>query len=156
MDIVFDGSWTASASDTEAGCLVIVSKRDSAQVLLMGFEILEVTGRISNFLRRRISGASKVTPLDPIGLRRNLSSFWGAILSEHLMRVHDHITMDKSDVVAYTAWRYETLVAWGEASAAREIALASKISVHTIHRRLQLARHRGILKSPGAGARLGG
>ena len=94
-------------------------------------------------------------PLDPIGLRSNLSSTWGSLLTEHVVLIHKYLDRDQSDVVSYTAWRYATLTAWGESSAARELSLDMKISVNTIRTRLQLARERGILTAPGAGARLG-
>jgi len=76
-------------------------------------------------------------------------------MTQHLLLVHDHLNRNSDDVVAYTAWRYDTLTAWGEASAARELALEMKMSVHTIHYRIKLARRKGLLPSPGTGARLG-
>jgi hypothetical protein len=76
-------------------------------------------------------------------------------MTEHVISIHNHLDRDQSDVVAYTAWRYATLTAWGESAAARELSLDMKISVNTIRTRLQLARERGILAAPGAGARLG-
>ena len=147
--------FTASASETEAGYLLLLSKTQRDQIDLLGFELLEISGRIPTYLRKCLSQPHTDLPLDPIGLRSNLSSAWGSILTEHVILIHKYLDRDQSDVVAYTAWRYATLTAWGESAAARELSLDMKISVNTIRTRLQLARERGILTAPGAGARLG-
>ena len=155
MEIEFAGDFTASAAETEAGYLLLLSKTQRDQIDLLGFELLEISGRISTYLRKWLSQPHTALPLDPIGLRSNLSSTWGSLLTEHVILIHKYLDRDQSDVVAYTAWRYSTLTAWGESAAARELSLDMKISVNTIRTRLQLARERGILTAPGAGARLG-
>ena len=155
MEIEFAGDFTASASETEAGYLLLLSKTQRDQIDLFGFELVEISGRVPTYLRRRLSQTQTPLPLDPIGLRSNLSSTWGSLLTEHVILIHKYLDRDQSDVVAYTAWRYATLTAWGESAAARELSLDMKISVNTIRTRLQLARERGILTAPGAGARLG-
>jgi hypothetical protein len=155
MEIEFAGDFAASASETEAGYLLLLSKTQKDQIDLLGFEFVEIGGRISTYLRKQLGQTNATIPLDPIGLRGNLSSTWGSIMTEHLISIHKHQDRDQSDVVAYTAWRYATLTAWGESAAARELSLDMKISVNTIRTRLQLARERGILTAPGAGARLG-
>jgi len=156
VEIEFLGQWAASASETTAGSLIILSEVKQSEILLQGLKILEFRGRVSIFLRETIKSASGLDPLDPLEVRRNLSSGWGAIMTQHLFEVHKHLDRDPSDVVSDTAWKYSTLVAWGEASAARELSLKTKTSVHTIHYRLKLARDKGILNSPGPGSRLGG
>jgi hypothetical protein len=155
VEIEFGGDFTASASETEAGYLLLLSKTQRDQIDLLGFELLEISSRISTHLRKWLSQPHTALPLDPIGLRSNLSSTWGSLLTEHVILIHKYLDRDQSDVVAYTAWRYATLTAWGESAGARELSLDMKISVNTIRTRLQLARERGILTAPGAGARLG-
>jgi len=155
MEIEFDGDFAASASETEAGYMLLLSKTPKNQIDLLSFELVEIGGRISTYLRKQLSQTRSNVPLDPIGLRGNLSSTWGSIMTEHVISIHKYLDRDQSDVVADTAWRYATLTAWGESAAARELSLDMKISVNTIRTRLQLARERGILSSPGAGARLG-
>ena len=155
MHLEFDESVAASASETEAGYLLLLSKTHQEQIDLMACEVVEISGRISSYLKRKLEVPRSNIPLDPIGLRANLSTSWGSLMTQHILAMHHHLDRDQSDVVAYTAWRYETLTAWGESSAARELSLEMKISVNTIRTRLQLARERGILASPGAGARLG-
>jgi hypothetical protein len=85
-----------------------------------------------------------------------MSSEWGTILTEHLFRVLSNYNddVDEADVVALTAWYYQNLINWGEASAARELSLRWKVPVRTMQNRLRLARDRGILHSPGRGSRL--
>jgi hypothetical protein len=156
VKIEFSGNWAASASETTAGYLIIISQMSESKILLQGIKLLEFRGRISTFLKDAIKNASGLDPLDPLEARKNVSSEWGALMTQHLFEVHRHFNRDPSDVVADTAWKYSTLVAWGEASAARELSLRTKTSVHTIHYRLKLARDKGILKSPGPGSRLGG
>ena len=155
MEIEFNGEWAISASETEAGYLVIYSRTRKDFIDLARVEILEIKGAVSAFLKRSITLMQSVSPLDPLGMRSNLSSAWGAILTQHLLQVHHHLDRDSADVVSYTAWRYQTLTDWGEASAARELALDMNISVNTIRTRLQLARERGIIPAPGQGARFG-
>ena len=155
MDIEFSEDFAASASETTAGLLILLSRTVKDQIQLVLVKNVEVKGRISAYLKSEINAANSLLPLDGVSLRVNISSEWGAFMTEHIMQVHDHLERDSSDVVAYTAWRYETLTAWGETSAARELSLVMKIPVTTIHNRLRLARERGILTAPGAGARLG-
>jgi hypothetical protein len=155
VEIEFAGEWVASASETEAGYLLLLSKTHRDQIELMRCEILEITGRTNTYLRKLLALPHPNLPLDTIGLRANLSSSWGSLLTRHLIEIHKYLDRDQSDVVAHTAWRYATLTAWGESAAARELSLDMKISVNTIRTRLQLARERGILTAPGAGARLG-
>ena len=148
-------SYAASATETSAGALILISRTIKDRIDLLLVQNLELKGKTQAYLRRQIDFAKELQPLDGISIRQNLSSEWGSLLTQHLMRVHHQLDRDDSDIVAYTAWRYGTLTAWGEASAAREIALDLKTSIHTIHYRLKLARDKGILTSPGAGARLG-
>ena len=155
MEIAFDDVWAASASETEAGYLLLLSRTHGDQILLVRFEVVEISGRISSHLRKQLADRQSTVTLDPIGLRSNLSSAWGSHLTKHLLLVHRHLNRDPSEVVSFTAWRYETLTAWGESAAARELSLDMNISINTIRTRLQLARERGILVAPGAGARLG-
>jgi hypothetical protein len=155
VEIEFDDVWAASASETEAGYLLLLSKTHGQQILLVRFEVIDIGGRVSSHLKKQLANHQSTITLDPIGLRSNLSTAWGSLLTKHLLLVHKHLNRDSNDVVRYTAWRYETLTAWGEASAARELSLDMSISINTIRTRLQLARERGILAAPGAGARLG-
>ena len=155
MEIEFEGEWAASASETEAGYLFMLSRSHRDQIDLIRFEVVEISGRIPTYLKKQLSIPHSNLALDPIGLRANLSTSWGSLLTEHVLLIHKHLNRDSSDVVGYTAWRYATLTAWGESSAARELSLDMKMSVNTIRTRLQLARERGILTAPGAGARLG-
>ena len=155
MEIEFAGDFAASATETAAGYLLLLSKTNKDQIDLLSFELVEIGGRIPTYLRNQLAQRNRSISLDPIGLRGNLSGTWGSIMTEHVISIHKHLDRDQSDVVAYTAWRYATLTAWGESAAARELSLDMKISVNTIRTRLQLARERGILTAPGAGARLG-
>jgi len=155
VDIEFSGDFAASASQTTAGLLILLSRTVKDEIHLLLVKNVEVKGRVSTYLKSEIGATDSLFPLDGVSLRSNISSEWGALMTEHLMYVHEHLDRDPSDVVAYTAWRYATLTAWGEASAARELSLELKIPVTTIHNRLRLARQRGILSSPGIGARLG-
>jgi hypothetical protein len=149
------GQFSASASRTSAGTLILVSKRVKEGFDLLLVEQIEVRGRVQTILRDSISRSKTLQGLDAISLRQNLSSDWGAFMTSHIFHVLDLEEIDDSDVVSSTAWKYASLTAWGETSAARELALRMKIPVHTIHSRLRLARQRGILPSPGAGSRLG-
>jgi len=151
----FFGDYAASASETTAGLLIFVSRTSKDQIHLLLVKNVEVKTRVSTYLKSEMTSANGLLPLDGVSLRSNLSSEWGALMTEHIMRVQDQLDRDPSDVVAYTAWRYATLTAWGEASAARELSLEMKIPVTTIHNRLRLAREKGILSSPGTGARFG-
>ena len=112
-------------------------------------------GRVQVILRDSIQRSKTLPGLDPISLRQNLSSDWGAVMTAHIFHVLSLQGSDDSDVVSNTARKYVSLTAWGEASAARELSLRMHVPVHTIHSRLRLARQRGILFSPGAGSRLG-
>jgi DNA-directed RNA polymerase specialized sigma24 family protein len=47
------------------------------------------------------------------------------------------------------------LLSWGESAAAKVLAEIEGVSVRTMHSRLRLARDKGLLDSPGSGARLG-
>jgi len=155
MDIEFFGDLAASASQTTAGLLVILSKTQKDDIHLLQIQHIEIKSRPLNHLRTVLASPHNYLPLDGISLRANLSSNWGAIMTKHIMAVHRHLDRDSRDVVAHTAWRFSTLTAWGESSAARELSLELKVPVATIHNRLRLAREKGIIPSPGPGARYG-
>ena len=157
VKIEFQGNFAASASATKSGSFLLVShtvKNDQIHLLMV--QQAEIRGSVNGFLKQKIKEVEKnAQPLDAVFVRQNLSSSFGSFMTQHLMRVHEHLDKDSDEVVIYTAWRYATLVAWGEASAARELALELHIPVHTVHNRLRIARDRGILSSPGPGSRLG-
>ena len=155
MEFVKVESYAASAWPTGSSSLVIVSKAIRDRFELLHVQNIEVRGRIQPFLRNQIAESKQFSPIDPLLLRANLSSTWGGLLSRHILKLHESLGVQIDDVVADTAWRYATLVAWGEASAARELSLELSIPVRTIQNRLRIARDRGILSSPGPGSRLG-
>ena len=155
MQIEFSGTYSVSSAETTAGLFILLSRTSGDQIHLLSAKNIEIVGRPGAHLRKELESAKGLLPLDGVSLRANLSSEWGALMTEHMMKVHHHLNRDSTDVVSHTAWRYSTLTSWGEASAARELSLDMKIPVTTIHNRLRLARERGILASPGAGARLG-
>ena len=142
---------------TEFGSFVLVSQvvREDVVKLLLAQQLV-VRGKPIPVLRRKLNEIdARFQPIEAASLRRELSSGLGQIMTEHLMKVLDSLEKDPSDVVTYTAWKYRNLISWGEASAARELALDMKLPVHTVHNRLRIARDRGILPSPGPGSRLG-
>jgi DNA phosphorothioation-dependent restriction protein DptG len=145
----------ASASETTAGLFIIVSKRLGDSIELLLIENVEPRKSTQSYLRELLLRAKGLSAIDSLAARDNLSSEWAPLLTRHLQKLHE-IYDDEQDVISSTAWRYKTLIAWGESSAARELALALKVPVHTIHSRLRIARNRGILSSPGSGSRLGG
>jgi len=157
MEIEFEGDFAASAETTSYGYFIVVSQVVKADVInLLLAQHVMIKGRVQSLLKQKIMEAQqRVRPLDAVLLRQNLSSELGECMTKHLMKVQDHLNRDSSEVVAYTAWKYRTLVAWGEASAARELSLEMRIPVHTVHNRLRIARDRGVLPSPGPGSRLG-
>ena len=155
LEFVKVESYASSAWPTGSGSLVIVSKAIRDRFELLHVQNIEVKGRIQPFLRNQIAESKQFSPIDPLLLRANLSSTWGSFLSRHVLKLHESREVQIDDVVADTAWRYATLVAWGEASAARELSLELSIPVRTIQNRLRIARDRGILSSPGPGSRLG-
>jgi len=155
MEIEFSGDVAISTSETTAGSLVIASRLARDQIELLMVQFVEFNGKAPHYLGKVLGSLGDFHPLDAIELRSNFSSEWGAIMTQHVMAIHDHQNRDDSDVIAYTAWRYSTLTAWGEASAARELSLVLKIPVRTVQNRIRIARDRGILPSPGTGARFG-
>ena len=155
MEFESEGLFTASATQTSAGTLILVSKALKNGFELVRFEHVEVKGRVQAILRDSIQRSKTLPGLDPISLRQNLSSDWGAVMTAHIFHVLGLQESDDSDVVSSTARKYVALTAWGETSTARELALEMHIPVHTIHSRLRLARQRGIIPSPGTGSRLG-
>jgi len=155
MEIEFVGEFAASESQTSAGSLVIVSATIKDRIDLLQVQSLEIKGRVQTFLRQQIEQMKRQSPLEAHAMRANLSSEWGALMTKHLLLVQRRIDRNTGDVVADTAWRYETLTSWGEAAAAREISLELSIPINTIYYRLKLARDKGILFAPGPGARLG-
>jgi len=155
MEFLHRPDFSASATPISEGFLVIISNTQGMSINLMLLECVQIKRGMRAFLRDQIERAENLRPLDAREIRKNVSSHWGSLMTKHLTAVHELLDLDDSDKVAYTAWKYATLTSWGEASAAREISLELKTSIHTIHYRLKLARDRGILSSPGPGSRLG-
>jgi len=154
MDIEFVGDFAASVTKSAAGHFILISRTAGERIDLLEAAVIEIKGRPQTYLRQKLSAAKGMAPLNAIAIRRNLATNWGAILTQHLLLMHEHSDRDTSDVVADTAWRYSTLIAWGEASAAREIALVLNIPVRTIQNRIRIARDRGLIPSPGSGSRI--
>ena len=156
MVFEFSGNFAASATETESGSLILLSRVDFPNARLVLAQHVEVRSKLPPYLRTIISDFKGYPILDSLELRNNFSSDWGRILTEHLYQVLSGYDGEypEADVVALTAWYYENLVNWGEASPARELSLRWKIPVRTVQNRLRLARDRGILHSPGRGSRL--
>ena len=155
MEFYSHNTFVGSASQIGSDDLILVSRSTGKKIDLMLVACSSGKKGIKAILREQIELAVSLKPLDARQVRKNISSSWGALMTKHLMHVQEELDIDDSDIVAFTAWKYETLTSWGEASAAREISLELKASIHTIHYRLKLARDRGILASPGPGSRLG-
>ena len=98
---------------TGSGLFLLVSntaKNDQIHLLLV--EQIDIRGNTNSLLKQKIKEVEKsAQPLDAVFVRQNFSSKLGAFMTEHLMRVHDYMDRDSSEVVIYTAWRYSTLVA---------------------------------------------
>ena len=155
MEIEFSDKIALSATETTAGTLVIASRSNKDQLDLLLMQLVEFSGKKPNYLGKLLINLAGLHPLDAIELRSNFSSEWGSIMTRHVIAVHDYENRNNSDVITYTAWRYSTLTSWGEASAARELSLELKIPVRTVQNRIRIARDKGIIPSPGTGARLG-
>jgi hypothetical protein len=155
MEIEFIGDLALSVTETRAGKLLLISRTAKDRIGLLLMQVVEYKGKNSQYLRNQARLLDGLQPLDAIELRSNFSSEWGAIMTQHILGVHEHLDRDDTDVISYTAWRYSTLTSWGEASAARELSLQLKIPVRTVQGRIRIARERGILASPGAGVRFG-
>jgi hypothetical protein len=147
--------YAASAWETTSGYLLLVSLVVKERIDLVLFEQVEPKGKLQSFLRSRINDAKSLLPLDALALRSNVTTEWGSLMTAHVMCLHRETSFDEKNIIAHTAWRYATLTAWGEPSAVRELAIDFDVSINTIRNRLQLARERGILPSPGQGARFG-
>jgi hypothetical protein len=154
VELLIDDYLAAGAFETSAGFFVIVSKRAKESIDLLLVEHVEPRKTMQTYLRDQLLRAKNLTPIDARALRENLSPEWAPFLSKYLHELH-RIHAQDDDVITSTVWRYKNLVSWGEASAARELSLEMKVSVHTIHSRLRIARERGMLSSPGPGSRLG-
>ena len=74
----------------------------------------------------------------------------------HLLQTQKNWHLNARSPLEVTAWRYASLISWGESAAAKVLADEEGIPVRTMHSRLRLAREKGFLDSPGSGARLGG
>jgi hypothetical protein len=155
MEFHRHNAFVGSVSQIGSDHLILVSRTTGKKVELMLLACASGKKGVKTLLREQIKLASTFKPLDAREIRKNISSSWGVFMTRHLIHVQNELDLDDTDIVAYTAWKYETLTSWGEASAAREISLELKTSIHTIHYRLKLARDRGILNSPGSGTRLG-
>jgi hypothetical protein len=156
MAIEFSGNFAASATETQSGSLILLSRVDFPKAQLVLVQHVDVRNKLPSFLRSVISNFKGCPSLNSRELRNNFSSDWGRILTEHLYQVLSDYEREypDADVVALTAWYYQNLVDWGEASPARELSLRWKIPVRTVQNRLRIARDRGILHSPGRGSRL--
>jgi hypothetical protein len=156
MTIEFLENLAASATETDAGTLVLVSRVTGNKIQLLVAKFVEFKGKPQVYLRNELTEKRYETSLDVTKLRSSLSSELGSVLTEHLFRTLENQTslLSNKDVIENTVWYYLSLSNWGEASAAREIALRWRISVRTIQNRIRIARDRGMLKSPGQGTRI--
>jgi hypothetical protein len=154
------GNVTAGASSilnaAGAGAVFVVvsiERGNGAELLMVGY--FRPGTADQKFLELLINQYQDYRLLDARKVRARLAPQERAAMSMHLLLTQIDRSRHLESVVDEIVWRYSELVAWGEPSAAKLLANLLGVPIRTIHTRLRLARERGLLTSPGAGARLG-
>lgn len=151
------GEFYASAWEISDGHLVIISSHPvRAFPVLLHVGLWKSKISLSTFLKKLLEETKGLDPLDPSQVRRSFKSSEREAISLHLLAAQNERGRQFESVIEEIAWRYVELINWGEASAAKVLAVEYNIPTRTMHTRLRLARDRKLISSPGVGARLDG
>ena len=148
--------YSLSLSHLDFGDFLLVSKGKSRREDLLFVGILNTRKSLNSLKEEFLDLVSEYSVLNPIEVRASLTVPQKSAMTFHLLQTHKHWPLNARSPLEVTAWRYLSLLAWGESAAAKVLAEEEGISVRTMHSRLRLAREKGFLDSPGSGARLGG
>jgi hypothetical protein len=151
------GDYYSSAWEISDGYLVIISihpPRIFPALLHVGLWKPKISLQI--FLKKLLEQTEGLDPLDPAKVRPSFKSNEREAISLHLLAAQNERGRQFESVIEEIAWRYVELINWGEASAAKVLAVEYNIPIRTMHTRLRLARDRKLISSPGVGARLNG
>jgi hypothetical protein len=141
---------------TEPGQVFVVASRNTKKSLDFIFAAyLQPRGAVEPYLRDLLSLVSDLRPMPVREIRNQLAPDKRQCLTSHVLEIHRKFHEPLQSVIADVAWRYEELTSWGETAAAKVLSEELQIPQRTIHTRLRLARDRGLIESPGAGARMG-
>lgn len=147
--------YSLSLTPLEAGDFLVVSKTRGKREDLLFAGLCNPRRSLSALSDEVLSLVNEYSSLDAVSVRSTLNVEQKQAMTWHLLQVHSNLRPIIQSPRETTAWRYNSLLAWGESAAAKVMAEEDGVPVRTMHSRLRLARDKGFLDSPGSGARLG-
>ena len=148
--------YSLSLSPLDFGDFLLVSKAKGRREDLLFLGIINPRKSLNSLKEDVLDLVSEYSYLDPIEVRATLTLPQKKVMTFHLLQTQKNWHLNARSPLEVTAWRYASLISWGESAAAKVLADEEGIPVRTMHSRLRLAREKGFLDSPGSGARLGG
>jgi hypothetical protein len=153
-EILFSPPFSLSATRTSSGVLILISRREALDDWLIFAGYANPKKSLTSFLKELLPAFKSADVLDAAETRANFPAQDRLIFTAHLLALHTKNPGEFGSIAEDTAWRYISLLRWGESAAAKIMAEYFDISVRTVHTRLRMARDRGYLQSPGSGSRL--
>lgn len=147
--------YSLSLTPLEVGAFLVASRRKGKREELLFVGLFNPRQPLSSLKRDVLNLVAESSPLDAVGVRSGLPFEQKRAMTWHLLQVLKQPEELPKSPAEGLAFQYTTLLSWGESAAAKVLADEESISVRTMHSRLRMARERGLLDSPGSGARLG-
>ena len=147
--------YSLSLTPLELGDFLLVSRSKGKREELLFIGVCNPRRSFNLLKEELIDLVSEYSPLDAVAVRSTLPLEQKKAMTWHLIQVlHNRSGASLSPHDTLVS-QYKLLISWGESGAAKVLAEIEGVSVRTMHSRLRLARDRGLLDSPGSGARLG-
>jgi len=154
-DVQFFSPLTVSISQTSSGLLMLASKEEAGSEFLIFAGYVQSKKSLSKLIKDLLPTFKDMDLLSASAIRLAFPPSDRHLFTEHLLETHfrkEPLESKAADI----AWRHDSLLEWGESRAAKVLSSHLSVPVRTIHTRLQMARDKGLLASPGNGNRLKG
>jgi hypothetical protein len=153
-EVLLSPPLTLSATQASGGLLILISRADELQEWLLFAGYANPDRARLVFLKALLPTFKSAQALDILKTRASFPAIDRAIFTAHILQRHKMNPKEFKTIAEDAAWRYLSLLRWGESAAAKVMAEYFDIPVRTVHTRLRMARDKGYLQSPGSGSRL--
>lgn len=146
--------YSLSLTPLDNGDFVIIARSKGKREELLFTGLCSPRRSLNALKEELIDVVAEFSPLDAIEVRSTLSMEQKKAMTWHLLQILYNSSASTLSPHETLVSQYKLLLSWGESAAAKVLANIEGVSVRTMHSRLRLARERGLLDSPGSGARL--
>ena len=147
--------FSLSLTPFDYGDFLIIARSKGKREELLFAGLCNPRRSINSLKEELIDFVAEYSALDAVEVRATLSLEQKRAMTWHLLQTLYNRSEASLSPHETLVSQYKLLLSWGESAAAKVLAEIEGVSVRTMHSRLRLARDKGLLDSPGSGARLG-